>query len=655
MNVIDERFADIQLLRYELKGFSELSLRQKLYIYYLSEATLWGRDITFDQHCYCNLDIRQMLEAIYRHNATLSENEEGRALLTYLKQVWFASGIHHHYGCQKFIPHFSPTFMETCLQQVPQNELPLKEGEDIHDFIARMQHVIFDTDSLSKRVNLTKGEDLILTSACHFYEGVTQQEVESFYESMREQHTVHSEADQQQRQPSWGLNSTLVKQGNVIKEETWHINGRYGKTIQHIVNCLLLAKTYAENDGQQHIIDLLIDYYHTGDLSRFDDYSIAWTQHTEGSIDFINGFIEVYGDPLGIKGTWEGIVHYIDREATLRTTIIANHAQWFEDHSPVNDRFKKKQVTGISANVVRAAMLGGEEYPATAIGINLPNADWIRAVYGSKSISISNIVDAYNTASHGNGFYEEFVPDSETRQLIDQYGDLCDRLHTDLHECVGHGSGQLLSGIDNNALKAYASTIEEARADLFGLYYMADREMLSMQLLPHSDAYKAHYYTYLLNGLMTQLVRIEPGHNIEESHMRNRALIARWLMEHSNGNITLEKKEGKTFLRVYDYDKMRADIALLLAEIQRIKSEGDCEAAQQLVETYAINIDPLLHEEVLQRYSHLDIAPFKGFINPRLTLQYDEKGDIIDVQVDYTETYCEQMMRYSQQYSILAT
>lgn len=652
MHITDERFADIQMLRYELKDFHQLSLQQKLYIYYLSEATLWGRDITFDQNCRFNLDVRRTLEAVSRHFAPNADPKERQALLTYLKQVWFASGIHHHYGCEKFTPHFSTAFFHQCLQQVPQQKLPLGRNEDYPTFAARMERIIFDADFLPKRVNLAEGVDLVKTSACNFYQGVTQDEAEAFYQSKRAVFAATAADNDKDGQPSWGLNSTLVRHGNDIKEEVWHSNGKYGDIIRHITDNLRKARLYAENERQQHLIDLLAAYYESGDLALFDEYSIAWTQNKEGTIDFINGFIEVYGDPLGIKGTWEGIVHYVDSDATRRTKVISDNAQWFEDHSPVSPRFKKAQVTGVSANVVRAAMLGGEEYPATAIGINLPNADWIRAEYGSKSISISNIVEAYNIAAHGNGFYEEFVPDEGVRRWIEQYGDMCDMLHTDLHECVGHGSGRLLPDVDVNALKAYGSCIEEARADLFGLYYMADKKMLELNLLPHAEAYKSHYYTYMLNGLMTQLVRIKPGHVIEEAHMRNRALIARWIMEHSDGQVALEKADGKTALRIADYSVVRRLVGELLAEVQRIKSEGDYDAARQLVETYGIRVEPQLHREMIARYETLNIAPYKGFINPRLTLHTAADGTIDDVLVDYTEDYSAQMLRYSEDYSL---
>ncbi len=650
MHITDERFADIQLLRYELKDFHRLSLQQKLYIYYLSEATLWGRDITFDQHCQFNIDVRLTLEAISRHFAPDADPTEQKEMLTYLKQVWFASGIHHHYGCEKFTPHFSPAFFRQCLQQVPQHELPIDTDENLTTFAARMERIIFDADFLAKRVNLAEGVDLVKSSACNFYQDVTQEEAEAFYQYKHTAYAAASAAND--GQPSWGLNSTLVRHGNDIQEEVWHSKGKYGEAITHIVDNLRKARQFAENARQQHLIDLLTAYYESGDLALFDEYSIAWTQNKEGTIDFINGFIEVYGDPLGIKGTWEGIVHYVDSDATRRTKVISDNAQWFEDHSPVSPCFKKAQVTGVSANVVRAAMLGGEEYPATAIGINLPNADWIRTEYGSKSISISNIVEAYNIAAHGNGFYEEFVPDAEIRRWIDQYGGMCDMLHTDLHECVGHGSGRLLPGVDVNALKAYGSCIEEARADLFGLYYIADNKMLELNLLPHADAYKAHYYTYMLNGLMSQLVRIKPGHIIEEAHMRNRALIARWVMAHSHGQIKLEHTDGKTCLHIADYAVVRQLVGELLAEVQRIKSEGDYETARQLVETYGIEVEEQLHQEMIARYEKLNIAPYKGFINPRLILHTDADGTIDDVLVDYTEDYSAQMQRYSADYSV---
>ena len=649
---VGERFADLQLLRYRLNGFEQLSLLQKKLVYYLSEATLWGRDITFDQFGRYNLRIRKMLEAVYtsrneNDGGNPSEQTEWEALETYLKRVWFSNGIYHHYGCEKFLPQFSEEYLRRALDQVDTEKLPLRDGETVEAMCAELFPVIFNPDVLPKRVNKADGEDLLLTSACNFYQGVTQQEAEDFYNHMKA-------ADGGNRQPiSYGLNSTLVKDANGIHEETWSAEGRYGHAIRHIVGWLEKARDVAENDKQRKVIELLIHYYHTGDLRVFNDYCIEWVGEHEGRIDFVNGFIEVYGDPLGLKGSWEGIVEYKDLEATKRTQAISKNAQWFEDHSPVDPRFRKPQVKGVTANAICAAMLGGDEYPSTAIGINLPNADWIRAEHGSKSITISNITDAYNKAAHGNGFKEEFVIDETTLSLIDRYGDVCDDLHTDLHECLGHGSGQLLPGTDPDALKAYGNTIEEARADLFGLYYIADQKLVELGLLPNGEAYKAQYYSYVMNGLMTQLIRIEPGHQIEEAHMRNRALIAHWCFEQGEGVVELEKREGRTFVRIRDYEALRGLFARLLAEIQRIKSEGDYEAARQLVERYAVKVDAGLHEEVLARYKRLNLAPYKGFINPVLKPVYNDQQEITDIEVRYDESYVHQMLRYSHEYGSL--
>lgn len=648
---VDERFADIQMLRYRLDGFNELTLKQKCYIYYLSEATLWGRDIVFDQHCRHNIALRQTLEAIYSHHDPTDDPDQYKALVDYLKQVWFASGIHHHYGSEKFVPAFTPGFFRRCLSELPDEALPLPEGTARHDFETELTDIVFNAQLLAKRVNLTDGVDIVRTSACNFYQGVSQEEAEGFYQGKKQAYLASGRGD---NMPSWGLNSTLVKDGEMLREDIWKIGGKYSAALQKIVDNLLRARAYVENEQQQQLIDLLVDYYRTGDLATFDNYSISWAQATAGKVDFINGFIEVYGDPLGIKATWEGIVHYVDAEATRRTELISSNAQWFEDHAPVHPQYRKAKVTGIRATVVRAAMLGGEEYPATAIGINLPNADWIRARYGSKSVTISNVIEAYNEATLGNGFYEEFIPDDGVRQMVLEYSNICDALHTDLHECVGHGSGQLMPHTDPNALKAYGSTIEEARADLFGLYFIADDKMLSLRLLPDGNAYRAQYYTYLLNGLMTQLVRIKPGQQIEEAHMRNRALIARWVLKNGEGVVSMPKVDGKTRLVIHDYDKLRRLFATLLMQIQQIKSEGDYPAARHLVETYAISVAPSLHEEVLQRYAKLNIAPYKGFINPRLTPIYDAStGSLSDIRVDYDESYAEQMMRYSTQYAAL--
>jgi len=645
-NYIGERFADLQLLHYCLNGFDKLSLRQKTLVYYLSQATLFGRDITFDQNGKYNLRIRKMLEVIYTDQTISRDGDDFRALEVYLKRIWFSNGIYHHYGCEKFKPGFSSSYLRSVLRQVDVRRLPLCEGESLEDFCQAVFPVIFEEDMLPKRVNKADGEDLVVTSACNFYEGVTQQEAEAYYAQQKQRYAASKTP------PSYGLNSTLVKEDGTVKERVWSADGLYANAIRHIVFWLQKALEVADSDHQRTVISLLIKYYQTGDLQTFNEYCIEWVREHDATIDFINGFIEVYGDPLGLKGTWEGLVEYIDEEATHRTRTISRHAQWFEDHSPVDSRFRKKVVKGVSANVICAAMLGGEEYPSTAIGINLPNADWIRAEYGSKSITISNITDAYNKAAHGNGFKEEFVIDADTLHLIEKYGDVCDDLHTDLHECLGHGSGQLLPGVDPDALKAYGNTIEEARADLFGLYYIADEKLVELGLLPDHEAYKAQYYTYMMNGLMTQLIRITPGRQIEEAHMRNRALIARWCYENGNA-LQLVRKDGKTYLSVTDYRLLRQQIAQLLAEIQRIKSEGDYEAAREIVERYAVKVDPALHQEVLERYERLHLAPYKGFINPVLLPVYDRDGAICDILVHYGEDYSHQMLRYSQEYGTL--
>ena len=659
-----ERFADIQMLRYELKGFENLSLTQKIYIYCLSKATLLGRDITFDQQGKYNLRIRKTLEAVYRHYEGNRESEDFKAFEVYLKRVWFASGIHHHYGCEKFVPGFSEESFYEMVEAVADEYLPLSKGQSKEDLLGILVPVIFNPEVMPKRVNQTDGEDLVQTSACNFYENVSQAEVERFYARMKE--------DGNEQAPSYGLNSKLTKRNGELVELKWTEDGLYGAAIKEIVSWLLRAQKYAENEEQKHLIDLLVKYYRTGDLKDFDRYSIAWVQQHEGMIDFINGFIEVYGDPLGLKGTWEGIVEYKDLEATKRTQTISQNAQWFEDHSPVDPRFRKPEVKGVTANVICAAMLGGEEYPASAIGINLPNANWIRQEYGSKSVTIGNLTEAYNTAAQGNGFRDEFVIDEDTISLMNQYEDITDDLHTDLHECLGHGSGQLLPGTDPDALKAYGSTIEEARADLFGLYYVADHKLVELGLTPNDEAYKAQYYGYLMNGLLTQTIRIKEGDKIEEAHMRNRALIAWWVMEHAEGAVELVKmdmnyasaedalkdSEGniittKTYVKINDYAKLRHLFGELLAEIQRIKSEGDFEAARLLVEKYAVNIDPELHREILARYKKLNLAPYKGFINPKMTLEMDEEGEITDVVLDYEESYVDQMLRYSDEYGTL--
>ena len=659
-----ERFADIQMLRYELKGFENLSLTQKIYIYCLSKATLLGRDITFDQQGKYNLRIRKTLEAVYRHYEGNRESEDFKAFEVYLKRVWFASGIHHHYGCEKFVPGFSEESFYEMVGAVADEYLPLSKGQSKEDLLGILVPVIFNPEVMPKRVNQTDGEDLVQTSACNFYENVSLAEVERFYARMKEEGNEQA--------PSYGLNSKLTKRNGELVELKWTEDGLYGAAIKEIVSWLLRAQKYAENEEQKHLIDLLVKYYRTGDLKDFDRYSIAWVQQHEGMIDFINGFIEVYGDPLGLKGTWEGIVEYKDLEATKRTQTISQNAQWFEDHSPVDPRFRKLEVKGVTANVICAAMLGGEEYPASAIGINLPNANWIRQEYGSKSVTIGNLTEAYNKAAQGNGFRDEFVIDEDTISLMNQYEDITDDLHTDLHECLGHGSGQLLPGTDPDALKAYGSTIEEARADLFGLYYVADHKLVELGLTPNDEAYKAQYYGYLMNGLLTQTIRIKEGDKIEEAHMRNRALIAWWVMEHAEGAVELVKmdmnyasaedalkdSEGniittKTYVKINDYAKLRHLFGELLAEIQRIKSEGDFEAARLLVEKYAVNIDPELHREILARYKKLNLAPYKGFINPKMTLEMDEEGEITDVVLDYEESYVDQMLRYSDEYGTL--
>ena len=643
----DERFADVQLLHYRLNGFERLSLRQKLFVYYLSKAALAGRDIIFDQQGAYNLLVRKTLEAVYTDPCVDHDTEDFHRLEVYLKRVWFSNGIYHHYGCQKMLPEFSEAYLWECLRKVDPRRLPLAEGQRVEELFEELRPVIFNPDVLPKRVNKADGEDLVRTSACHFYEHVSQQEAEQFYAAQKLAHQDDPEP------PSFGLNTTLVKTvDGSLQEDVWRTGGRYGRAISLIVGWLNKAADYAENDGQKAVIERLTDYYETGDLRQFNEYCKLWVKSLDTQVDFINGFIEVYGDPLGMKGTWEGLVEYVDEEATRRTQLISDNAQWFEDHSPVAPQFKKKEVKGVSARVICAAMLGGDEYPSTAIGINLPNADWIRAQYGSKSITISNITEAYEKAARGSGFREEFVDSQDTLALIDRYADALDNLHTDLHECLGHGSGQLLPGTDPDALKAYGNTIEEARADLFGLYYVADPKMVELGLTPDATAYQAQYYTYMMNGLLTQLVRIEPGHQIEEAHMRNRSLIAHWCLAHGDA-MHLEQCDGKTCLVVTDYPQLRQLIAQLLAEVQRIKSEGDYEAARQLVEQYGVKIDASLHAEILERYRKLNLAPYKGFINPMLLPQYDAEGHIADIVPYYGEGFAQQMLRYSSEYAAL--
>lgn len=642
----DERFADLQMLRYRLAGFSNLSLSQKKYVFFLSKATLVGRDITTDQFGEFNLLIRKTLEAVYTDEAVDRTTADFKGMEVYLKRVWFSNGIHHHYGCEKFVPEFSEAWFRKVVAALPRDVWERVGYTSADALLAVLCPVIFDPAVQPKRVNQAAGEDLVATSACNFYRGVSQQEAERFYAERRD-----PEAGDEQ--PSWGLNSKLVRCDGRLEEELYRTGGLYGAAIKQIVYWLKKAAEVAENDQQRKVIGLLVDYYETGDLRLFDQYSIEWLKEQEGMVDFINGFIEVYGDPLGLKGSWEGLVEYKDMVATRRTETISAHAQWFEDHSPVDPRFRKPQVKGVTAHVICAAMLGGDEYPASAIGINLPNADWIRARYGSKSVTIGNLTEAYNQAARGNGFDDEFVIDEPTRTAVDRYGDVCDDLHTDLHECLGHGSGQLLPGVASDALKSYGSTIEEARADLFGLYYIADAELVRLGLVPDAKAYESQYYTYMMNGLMTQLVRIKPGHQIEEAHMRNRALIAHWCLEHGKNVVELVKRNGKTYVKINDYPALRTLFAQLLAEIQRIKSEGDYEAGKTLVERYAVKVDPVLHEEVLARYRKLNLAPYKGFINPWMKPVEDADGIIIDIELDYTEGYAHQMLRYSREYGLL--
>lgn len=640
-----EQFADLQILRYRVPGFEKLSLRQKQLIYYLSQAALEGRDILYHQNGKYNLPVRRLLEAVYVAYKGPRDTDEFRAFEVYLKRVWFANGIHHHYSCDKFVPGFTPDYLRSLVESLPADALPLAEGETCTKLCNRLFPVIFDPEVMPKRVNQADGEDLILTSAANYYEGVTQQEAEDFYAAMK--------TPGETEPVMYGMNSRLVKKDGVVQEEVWKIGGMYGEALQKIVSWLDKAAEVAENDRQREVIRLLTEFYRTGDLKTFDAYSIVWLKDTDSLVDFVNGFIESYGDPLGIKASWESIVNFKDLEATRRTELISENAQWFEDHSPVAPQFRKEKVKGVSAKVITAAMLGGDLYPSTAIGINLPNSNWIRSVHGSKSVTIGNLTSAYNQAARGNGFRDEFVYSPVEIGLLDKYADITGDLHTDLHECLGHGSGRLLPGVDPDALKAYGSTIEEARADLFGLYYIPDPRMAELGLVPDAEAYKAEYYAYMMNGLMTQLVRIEPGCNVEEAHMRNRQLIARWALEQGAEQkvVELVVRDGKTFVRINDYEQLRSLFGRLLAEVQRIKSEGDYEAARQLVETYAVRIDPALHAEVLERYRQLHLAPYKGFINPVYTPCYDAEGRWTDVKVDYTEGYAAQMLRYSRDYA----
>lgn len=647
-NYSDEKFADLQLLRYQVSEFEQLTLQQKVLIYYLQEAALWGRDILFDQNGRFNLRIRHLLESLYIcHSQKRCQEKEFQALEVYLKRVWFSSGIHHHYGCEKFEPGFSAEYLQMLMNETEPSMLPLSENQTVEQLFDELSPILFDPNIDAKRVNQAEGEDLVLTSASNYYQGVSQEEAESFYEKMK----VPNDPEP----IMYGMNSRLVKEDGIVREKVWKKGSLYGDAIEKILFWLKKAVLVAENEKQQQVIQLLIHFYETGDLKVFDEYSIAWVNDNDSWVDFNNGFIETYGDPLGLKASWESIVDFKDLNATHRTELISSNAQWFEDHSPVDARFKKDKVNGVSAKVITAAILAGDLYPASAIGINLPNSNWIRSVHGSKSVTIGNLTEAYSKAARGNGFMEEFVENEEDLKRIRMYADKTDDLHTDLHECVGHGSGKLLPGVDPDALKAYGATIEEARADLFGLYYMADPKLVELGLLPDGEAYKSQYYTYMMNGLMTQLVRIELGADIEEAHMRNRALIANWVFNEGSKDQVLEwiKKDEKTYLKINDYPALRLLFGRLLAEIQRIKSEGDYEAARNLVEQFAVKIDGNLHKEVKERYERLNLAPYKGFINPRYSAVYDENQEIIDVKISYDETYSQQMLRYSRDYSAL--
>lgn len=642
-----ERFADIQMLRYQVPGFDELTLRQKTLIYYLSQASLLGRDILWDQNGRFNLRLRRILEAAYTHFSGDRSSADFAAFAVYMKRVWFSNGIHHHYGCEKFQPGFTQEFLHQALEQLQAGHIALGYSS-LEALEQELFPVIFDPSVMPKRVNQAAGEDLLLTSACNYYApGITQAEAEEFYARRK------AEGDQQ-HPIMYGMNSRLERAADgSLHENVWRADGMYGAAIRQIVQMLSRAIPYAENERQQSVIRKLIEFYETGNLAVFDAYTILWVEETEGEVDFTNGFTEVYGDPLGLKASWEGYVNYTDHQATRRAQALSQNAQWFEDHSPVDARFRKPLCRGVSAKVINAAILGGDLYPSSAIGINLPNSNWVRAEYGSKSVTIANLTHAYDEAARGNGFRNEFADSTQTVSMMDRYGSVCDDLHTDLHECLGHGSGRLLPGVDPDALKAYGSTIEEARADLFGLYYLADEKLVELGLTPCQEAYKAQYYSYMMNGLLTQMVRIQPGHQIEEAHMRNRALIARWTLEHYPQAVRLSEQDGKHYVEILDYPLLRTAFGNLLAEIQRIKSEGDLQAARQMVERYGVQIDAKLHQEVLERYSKLHLAPYKGFINPRYTPVCDSEGRITDVHIDYLETYDEQMLRYSKQYNTL--
>lgn len=642
-----DNFADIEVLRYQVPDFDQLSLNQKLMVYYLSQAAQAGRDIIWDQNGRYNLQIRPLLEAIYTNFKGDKNSKDYKAFEQYLKQVWFGNGIYHHYSNDKFVPGFSQDFFVAQVKALPASQLPLKPGQTLDAMLAELTPVIFDPTVLAKKVNQDGSQDVVATSAGNLYEGVTQAEVEDFYNRLKDPND--------QTPVSYGLNAKVVKKDGKVTEEVYKVNGLYGPAIAQIIYWLDKAKGVAENDAQKEYITSLIDYYITGDLRTFDQYSIQWAKDTKSKVDFVNGFIESYNDPLGMTGSWESYVNFRNDKATDRTAKISNAAQWFEDHSPVNPEFRKPNVKGVSAKVITAAMLGGDAYPATAIGINLPNANWIRAQHGSKSVTIENITEAYDMASHGNGFNEEFVIDKPTRELMDKYLYITDMLHTDLHECLGHASGRLMPGVDQDALKENGSALEEARADLFALYYLADPKLLELGVIDNPDAYKAEYYKYMLNGLMTQLNRIEPGKNIEEAHMRNRQLIAAYILDKGKKDevVELVKKNGKTYVKINDYKKMRGLIAELLATIQNIKSTGDYAAGNALIQKYAVKVDPKLHKEVLERISKLNIPPYRGFVNPVYHLVYDNNGNITDVTIDYNEGYTDQMLRLGRDFSTL--
>lgn len=642
-----DRFADIEILRYPVSGFNSLSLQQKELIYYLSQAALEGRDILWDQHNRYNLTIRRVCEGLYENYMGDKSSDDWKNFETYLKQIWMANGIHHHYSEDKIMPQFSQEYFTTLVKSVDPGRMPFRDGMAADETLNEIIPVMFDPAVMPKRMSQTQGSDIVQTSAVNFYEGVTQIEVENFYNSMR---------DPNDNTPvSYGLNSKVIKENGEVVEKVWKLGGMYDKAIERIIGWLEKASAIAESEQQKDIIDTLIEFYRSGSLQTFDDYSVKWVKDTDSRIDFINGFIETYTDPMGLKGSWESLVNFKSIEASKRTSIISDNAQWFEDNSPVDDRFKKEEVKGVSAKVITVAMLGGDTYPATPIGINLPNADWIRRDHGSKSVTIDNITFAYDKASEGNGFKEEFMWSNDEVELSKKYGTLTDNLHTDLHECLGHGSGKLLPGVSTDVLQAYASPLEETRADLFALYYLADPKLVELGLVSDQDAYKAQYYSYIMNGAMTQLTRIQPGKDIEQAHMRNRATISNWVLEKGKEDnvVALEKKDDKTYLVVNDYEKLRVLFGELLSEVQRIKSEGDFEAAKALIETYGVKVNQDIHKEVLSRYESLDIAPYKGFVNPVYKLVTDDNGNVVDVTVSYNENYIDQQMRYSRQYSVL--